>query len=157
MIIRAARGADTPGMSAILAGIVATSGSDRATDPDHMRKFYVEHVDKIACVVAEGEAGTLLGFQSLKRATKGNQYGVTPGWGIIGTYVSPRASGRGVGATLFQATVRAAVLAGVRDVDATIGRGNALGLGYYKAMGFVTYDRSEAGVIRKRYHLSGAL
>jgi ribosomal protein S18 acetylase RimI-like enzyme len=135
-------------MSAVLAEIVAISGRDRATDPGHMRDFYIAHPDTVRCSLALDEGGTDLGFQSLKRAPEGNPYGVTPGWGIIGTYVSPSAGRRGIGSALFAASVEAARQSGLTHIDATIGEANERALGYYEAMGFRTYRRMPGAICR---------
>ncbi len=60
---------------------------------------------------------------------KGNPYEVEPGWGVIGTHVSPPAARRGVGTALFAASRR-------------------------EAMGFRTY-RTSARATGKRYEVGG--
>lgn len=124
----------------------------RPTDPDHVRRAYLHHPDRIACHVVLDDQGRVLGFQSLRLARDRNDLGVTPGWGIIGTHVGPFAIRQGVGAALFEATLQAAEVAGLRDIDASIGADNSEGLAYYQAMGFRDY-RGGNGRICKRYVL----
>jgi ribosomal protein S18 acetylase RimI-like enzyme len=152
MIVRPATSADAQGMSRLLARILAGWNSMRPSDPDHVRRFYIEHPDRVQCSVAIGDEGEILGFQSLRRATEGNQYGVSVGWGIIGTYVSPDAGRRGIGSALFAASRQAAADAGLPAIDATIGADNLQGLAYYEAMGFRTY-RTGPGTDSKCYRL----
>lgn len=147
--VRAARTGDAGEMSAILAPILAGWNSDRPSAPAHVLAHYIEHSDRIACSVAVDAAGEILGFQSLKAARPGNPYGLPEGWGIIGTYVRATAGRQGVGKALFAASLRAAKAAGVSEIDATIGADNALGLGYYEALGFRTYREKPGAVCKK--------
>lgn len=139
---------DARSMSDILTEILIMQGSDRPRDPEFVTKFYIEHHDNIQCTLAQNSEGTILGFQILKRASVDNQYGVTPGWGIIGTYVKLDAGRQGIGSTLFAATKQAAHHAGLNKIDATIGQDNELGLAYYDAMGFVTYRKTSSAICK---------
>lgn len=114
---------------------------ERYLDPEH----------RIACTVAV-EDDRILGFQSLKRAWPGNPYEVPEGWGIIGTHIHPELGRSGIGRSLFARSLAAAVAAGLRHIDATIGADNAPGLAYYAAMGFVPY-RDGDGAIPHRLDL----
>ncbi|WP_199252676.1 GNAT family N-acetyltransferase [Chachezhania sediminis] len=152
IVVRAAEARDAEAMSLVLTPILARWGSARAGDAATVMAQYVAHPDRLACSVAVGD-GVVLGFQSLKRATAGNPYGLAPGWGIIGTYVDAAAAGRGVGRTLFAASRAAAEAEGLIAIDATIGRGNAEGQAYYEAMGFRAY-RETATAIAKRFDLT---
>jgi GNAT superfamily N-acetyltransferase len=138
MRIRQAQAGDAEAMDAVLTPILARWGSDRPRGSDHVLAHYIAHPARLSCCVAE-EAGRVLGFQSLKRAEPGNPYDLPPGWGIIGTYVSEDAVGRGVGRALFAVSLAAAQAAGLPRIDATIGAGNADGLAYYEALGFRTW------------------
>lgn len=138
MIIRAALPVDAPGMSAVLQPILTGWNSDRPGDTATVLERYVNDPDKIACSVAELD-GRIVGFQSLKRATETNPYGVEPGWGIIGTYVALDAGRGGIGSALFAVSEQAARAAGLAWIDATIGKDNAKGLAYYRKMGFAPY------------------
>ncbi|SCM75593.1 Acetyltransferase (fragment) [uncultured Pleomorphomonas sp.] len=150
MKVRPAEPQDSEGMSIVLRDILAAWKSDRPCSIEHVRTFYVEHPDRIECSVAESDRGDILGFQSLKLATEGNGWGVTPGWGVIGTYVKLGSSRQGIGKALFAATREAARKAKLPSIDATIGENNDLGLAYYEAMGFRTYRR-QPGMICKSY------
>ncbi|GAU85883.1 GNAT family N-acetyltransferase [Bosea sp. BIWAKO-01] len=152
MKIRPALSADAQGMSQALDEIFAAGLRKSAGDPDWVLAHYIVQEHRIACSVAENEQGRILGFQSLRHAVKGNPYGVSEGWGIIGTHVSPHAARQGVGSALFQATMQAARTFGLRNIDATIGEANGMGLAYYEAMGFRTY-RSQEGLISKLYRI----
>lgn len=151
---RPARIEDADGMSAVLAPIIEMWGSDRQSDPDHVRVRYIEDPERIACTVAE-EQGRILGFQSLKLATDQNPYGVTPGWGIIGTYVALDAGRGGIGAMLFAASLNAARVRGLEWIDATIGKDNPRGLGYYRKMGFEPY-RDAGTALAHRFRVEPA-
>lgn len=152
MIVRPAMPDDAQGMSIILSEIILSWNSMRTSDPDYVRNFYIEAPDKIQCTVAVDETDTILGFQSLKLAIEGNIYDVAAGWGVIGTYVKSGIGRRGIGSALFAATKQAALLAGLENIDATIGDTNSLGLGYYDAMGFQTYQVKQ-GAICKCYQM----
>ncbi|HWT61995.1 MAG TPA: GNAT family N-acetyltransferase [Ochrobactrum sp.] len=149
MEIRPVRIADADGMSKVLKEIIDTTGRQREYDRDHVIARYISDPNRIECHVAIVD-GEVLGFQSLKHATEGNLYGVAVGWGIIGTHVSPRAARKGVGSALFAATRQAAKVAGITDIDASIGDDNDIGLAYYEAIGFRTY-RTSPGRICKQY------
>ncbi len=139
---------DAQCMSEILTEILIMQGSDRPRDPKFIAEFYIEHPDNIQCTIAQNSKGIILGFQILKRASENNQYGVTPGWGIIGTYVKLDAGRQGIGSSLFATTLRAAKEAGLTKIDATIGKDNKLGLAYYEAMGFVTYRTTSSAICK---------
>ncbi len=146
MKVREAVLTDAAEMSAFLQELAAAGKRSLPSDEDYARTNYIAHADNIRCSVVEDTDGCLLGLQVLKRASEGNAYGVTPGWGTIGTHVRPRAAGRGVGRALFGATLEAAKAAGLEKIDATIGSDNLEGLGYYEAMGFRDYKTSEKHV-----------
>lgn len=139
MIVRPAESADATAMSRILSEILQSWQSDRPGDPDHVRAHYVEHPDSLACTVAVAPDGHLKGFQSLKVARQGNTYDLPAGWGVIGTYVSLCSGRKGVGTLLFSQTLEAAKRAGLARIDATIGKSNLAGRGYYSALGFRTW------------------
>ena len=126
-------------MSRILSEILQSWQSDRPGDPEHVLSHYVQHPDSLACTVAETPDGSLQGFQSLKIAHPENVYDVPAGWGIIGTYVSLCSGRKGIGTLLFSQTLDAAKRAGLLKIDATIGKSNYAGRGFYSAMGFRTW------------------
>ena len=140
MRIREAELNDAAQMSALLQEIKAAGKRRSPHDEEFVRTHYFGDPERIRCSVAE-RACVILGFQSLKRAEAGNAYGVTPGWGIIGTHISPAAARQGVGRALFEVSQRAATDAGIEKIDASIAADNPEALAYYAAMGFVAYRR----------------
>ncbi|WP_424943621.1 N-acetyltransferase family protein [Aliiroseovarius crassostreae] len=149
---REARPEDAQGMSDLITPILKGWNSARRGDPDHMLAYYIQHPDNIRCTVAVDETGRIIGFQSLILPGADNPYGTPAGWGEIGTYVALDAGRGGIGRALFDATRKAAGSAGIETIEASIGEDNDKGLGYYGAMGFVTYA-TEPGLIRKRFDL----
>ena len=148
MRVRQAVMSDASEIGVFLGQLASLGKRVSPSDPNFVRTHYIEHSDNIQCVVAEDVDGTILGLQVLKVATEGNPYGVTVGWGIIGTHVKPDAARRGVGKTLFVATRKAAVDAGIKKIDATIAATNSAGLSYYNAVGFHTYKTPEGKVCK---------
>jgi len=144
---------DAEAMSAVLRAIIAAYGRERPSDRDFVLATYIVHPDRVACTVALDDAGTVLGFQSLRRARPGDAYGTPPGWGSIGTHVAPQVGRKGVGTTLFAVTRQAALDAGIDRIDAAIAANNELGLAYYEARGFRTH-RTENDVVHKVYTVS---
>ncbi|MBL4892569.1 MAG: GNAT family N-acetyltransferase [Rhizobiaceae bacterium] len=148
MRVRQAVMSDASEISVFLGQLTSLGERTRPSDPDFVRTHYIAHSDNIQCSVAEDADGTILGLQILKVATQGNTYGVAVGWGIIGTHVKPDATRRGVGKTLFVATRKAALDAGLKKIDATIAATNSDGLSYYNAIGFHTYRTPEGKVCK---------
>ncbi|SIO16362.1 GNAT family N-acetyltransferase [Vannielia litorea] len=148
VMVRQANAADAEGMGQVLEALLAAGRRQKPGDTGFARAHYLEHPDLIAIMVAVDPSGRIMGFQSLKRAMPGNELGVTPGWGIIGTHVHPGATRRGVGRKLFAPTRGAAETAGLGRVEATIGRTNAGALAYYRAMGFETWREGD-GLVRQ--------
>jgi RimJ/RimL family protein N-acetyltransferase len=144
---------DAEAMSAVLRAIIVAYGRERPNDPDFVFATYIAHPDRVACTVALDDAGTVVGFQSLRRARPGDPYGTPDGWGSIGTHVAPSAGRKGVGTALFAVTRQAASAAGIGKIDAAIRDDNELGLAYYEARGFRTH-RTENGVVHKVYTVS---
>ncbi|MEJ6404488.1 GNAT family N-acetyltransferase [Yoonia sp. 2307UL14-13] len=151
MIIRDATAKDVPQMSAFLTRLTEMGKRTRPSDEGFVLGHYINAPHKIQCALAE-EDGVVLGFQWLGVAVENDEFGVTPGWGVVGTHVNPDAARRGVGRALFPVTVKAAEAHGLKHIDASIGADNAEGLGYYEAMGFRTY-RTPEGRICKRYDI----
>lgn len=139
MIYRDADQADASKVSAMLMDLAKAGKRTRPSDETFVREDYIGNPDKVSCMLALDEDGSVLGLQILTIAREGNPYGTPPGYGIIGTHVHPNAARRGVGKALFAKTQIAAQNAGLEKIDATIGDDNDEGLGYYTAMGFETY------------------
>ena len=155
MSVRAATADDAVRISDVLVRLTAAGLRTRPDDPGFVLQNYIKPADGILCAVAQDDDNAILGLQSLKRATPGNPYGVTPGWGIIGTHISPDAARQGIGKALFGVVAHAARDAGLPFIDATIAATNAGGLAYYEAMGFRTY-REIDGAICKMIELNAA-
>lgn len=144
---------DAAEISVFLQELAALDKRNLPSDEDYVRSHYIAHPDNVECTVAVDKDASLLGLQILKIASEDNPYGVTPGWGIIGTHFAPSAARRGVGKALFAATLTAAMRAGLHKIDATIGAGNVDGLAYYEAIGFQTYKMPN-GKVCKCYALN---
>ncbi|WP_254684031.1 GNAT family N-acetyltransferase [Phaeobacter inhibens] len=153
--VRQAVSRDAKAMSAILAAIQVTWKTSWSSTPEYILKNYLLHPDRIRCSVAIDEADRILGFQSLKRASEGNPFQVTVGWGVVGTFVDLNMIRRGVGRALWASTLRAAQDAELKFIDATIEPENTLGLGYYDAIGFRTY-RKLGNAIGKKFAVPAA-
>ncbi len=148
MIIRPATPDDVDGMVAVLQALTTAGLRTRPDDPEFTLNNYVQPPNGILCSVAVDNHG-VRGLQALTRALENNQWGVTPGWGIIGTHISPDAARQGIGKALFAATIKAARDAGLAHIDATIASTNAGGLAYYEAMGFRTYREMNGAICKK--------
>jgi ribosomal protein S18 acetylase RimI-like enzyme len=151
--IREAVAADAEAMSDVLQELVTAGKRTKAADVHFVREHYLDHPHRLNCFVSVADAGTLLGFQSLKRADEGNPYETPVGWGIIGTHVRPSAARMGVGSQLFAATLEAARKAELPAIEAYIGEQNDAALAYYESLGFRTYRRSD-GVVCKALQIS---
>ncbi|WP_106746592.1 GNAT family N-acetyltransferase [Yoonia maritima] len=163
MIIRAAIHADAADMTALLNKIIALGGSTAHQTPfdvAQMQSHYIAPSALISCQIAH-DAGAVIGFQWLGWAEEPDDP-MPEGWGVIASFVSPDASGKGVGQHLFHATKAAALEAGTQVIDATIRADNVVGLRYYSGLGFQDYDRlrniplrdgTPVDRIRKRFDL----
>lgn len=136
--IRPARPTDAEDMAEVQNAIFRAGLRASPVDAVLVGERYLDEEYRVACTVAELE-GRIVGFQSLKRAWPGNPYGVTEGWGIIGTHIHPDAGRSGLGRRLFATSLAAARIAGLRHIDASIGADNLPALAYYSAMGFTPY------------------
>lgn len=134
---------DAKEISSFLQELTALGKRTLPDDEDFVRTIYIDNVDNIQCVVAEDNKGSILGLQVLKLAALGNIYGVEKGWGIIGTHVSPSATRKGIGKALFAVIKKAAMVANITNIDASIAATNIEGLGYYEAIGFRTYRKTK--------------
>jgi GNAT superfamily N-acetyltransferase len=112
--------------------------------PEYVEKRYVDDPLGILCSLAEDDYGNLLLFQSLTRSVRGSPCDAPAGWGIIGIYVSPDAARTGVGTKSFAASKRAAIEAGLTNIEAIIDKGYLVPQAYYRRIGFETYRHTEA-------------
>ncbi|MBV7255906.1 GNAT family N-acetyltransferase [Pacificimonas sp. WHA3] len=148
MKIRPATPIDAPRMSEILQTILDSWSSARPGSVQHITSFYINHPDQVSCLVALSGTGQVIGFQSLKKVGVGNEYDVTPGWGVIGTYVDLTLPRKGVGRLLFKQTIKNAQESGIEFIDATMSKTNARAVSFYEAIGFRTY-RTEGDTVYK--------
>ncbi|NHF73942.1 GNAT family N-acetyltransferase [Paracoccus sp. 12-3] len=142
MTLRPARPDDAADLAAVQNAIFDAGLRKTGVDEDRMRALYLDHPNTIRLTVAD-RGGRVLGFQWLGTAWPGNEYGVTLGWGMIGTHIRPDAGRSGIGRRLFAETLAAAQRAGLAHIDASIGDDNAPAFAYYQAMGFRPYRKSE--------------
>ncbi|MEO0484698.1 MAG: GNAT family N-acetyltransferase [Pseudomonadota bacterium] len=147
MDLRPAVVADAPALSAMLFALKAAGKRTRPCDIEFVRDYYIANAQSILCAVAF-DGGEALGLQSLMRAADGNPYGAAPGYGIIGTHVSPTAARRGVARALFDATLKAARDAKLPVIEAYIQKSNAEGHAYYGAMGFAPVREDGTALVR---------
>lgn len=146
--VREALDRDADDMVEVQNAIYRAGLRSQPVDAALVRERYLAGDYRVACTVAEQE-GRVIAFQSLKRAWPDNPYGVSEGWGIIGTHVHPDAGRSGLGRRLFVQSRAAAQRVGLSHVDASIASDNAPALAYYAAMGFVPYrDRGDANAYR---------
>lgn len=143
--LRPARSSDAEDMTEVQNAIYRAGLRAEPVDVGLIRERYLDSPIRIACTVVEQE-GRVVGFQSLSWARPGNRYGVTVGWGIIGTHIHPDTGRSGLGRRLLVESLAAARAVGLEHIDASIGAANAPGLAYYSAMGFVPYREDPAGV-----------
>lgn len=153
-LFRAASEQDAPAMAELINHIILTGGTTAHRDPfspELIVTSFVRSNYHIGCFVAlAGER--LSGFQSLEWCDPNwpGEDRLPADWAVIATYVALPFRGSGIGRGLFNMTRTAARDAGVRFIDATIRRENALGLAFYDALGFVDY-RSGKNTISKRF------
>lgn len=162
--LRPATTDDAPAMCDLLNPIIAegsTTAHRTPFDPARMIAHYIAPPRLAACTTA-WDGDTLLGFQTVERPDPDWK-----GWdkvphdcGLIASFVAPGAQGRGIGQTLFAATLDGVRWTDLTTIDATIRADNRPGLAYYSRLGFVDFDRitgvplSDGTVvdrIRKRY------
>lgn len=147
--VREATPRDADEMSRILHDILLSWKSDRPSTAEHVLAHYIQHPHSLRCSVAANSEDTILGFQSLQIAKAGKPYAIPDGWGVIGTYVDSAVVGQGVGRALFTSSLEAARDAGLKEVDAKIGKNNTAGLAYYEAIGFRTYQEKSGAICKK--------
>ena len=142
MIIRPARRADAPDMTALLNQIIEIGGTTAHQTPfdeDRMHDHYIAAPALIGCQVAEID-NAVRGFQWLRWGDPEKDE-VPQGWAIIASFVSVQVAGHGIGRQLFKATLSVAENVGVKAIDATIRADNTSGLRYYSGIGFDDYAR----------------
>ena len=148
MRLRAALAPDAQALAELINEIIARGGTTahlRPFDAARMCGHYIAPARGIACTLAE-DAGRVLGFQALEWCDPNwpGPDALPADWAVIASFVEPGAQGRGVGQALWTVTRRAAEVAGVRTIDATIRADNAGGLAFYGSLGFNEYARRAA-------------
>jgi GNAT superfamily N-acetyltransferase len=143
-------------MAELLNALIARGGTTAHRQPfdaDGIAATFIQPKYGICCYCAQ-DTDTVLGFQALEWSDPDwpGPERLPADWAIIATYVAPDRHGTGIGRRLFAATLAAARAAGVRKIDATIRRGNALWLGYYGGMGFRDH-RSGEDTLSKVFHV----
>ncbi|MBX2855226.1 MAG: GNAT family N-acetyltransferase [Rhodobacteraceae bacterium] len=134
IVVRPTQDEDVTGLCALLNEIIAIGGTTAILEPLSEEMFMAWALNgsrSVSCVTAADEEGTLLGFQTLKRAAAPKD-----DWGIIATFARTTPKVPGVGTKLFQATKEQALAAGLHAIDATIRADNVSGLSFYTKMGF---------------------
>jgi len=152
--VRTALLSDADQMAALINRIISIGGTTAYRAPFDSGKIISEFIAPelaICCHVAV-EDEHVYGFQALLWADPSwpGEDRLPDDWGLIATYVDPKAHGKGIGRALFNRTAEAARDAGVSAIDATIRKENTGGLSYYARMGFVDY-RSGGETVSKSY------
>ena len=156
IVCRPARASDAGAMCAIINPLIEAGGTTAhrtAFDPETMLAHYQAPPNGISCAIAF-VSGKAAGFQALKRADPdyGGDAPLPDSWGYIATFVDVSFQGRGIGKALFSQTRRAARIARLEAIDATIMTENTGGIGFYSALGFEDYAHRD-GRIAKKYDL----
>jgi L-amino acid N-acyltransferase YncA len=137
MKIRKACETDTKELCSILNEIIeigGTTGFEVKLGESEFESYFLEGNNYIGCYLIEND-GMILGFQSLSRHPE-----LADDWADIATFarVSPKV--RGVGTTLFEATLKFARRQNITTLNATIRADNKSGISYYNKMGFINYS-----------------
>ncbi len=138
--VRPARPEDATQLVDLINTIIQAGGTtahQTLFDNDRMMKHYLAPDLLISCQVAIEEK-TVVGLQSLEWSDPEYE-GPDPrpsDWAVIASFVKQGQQGKGIGQLLFNATKTAAMLAGVKAIDATIRVDNTVGLAFYEKLGF---------------------
>lgn len=140
--VRPTRSEDAALLATLLNEVIERGGTTAFQKPLSAVEFTAKFIDgpgTVSCLVACLCDGTLMGFQYLQTPDD-----MPDNWGDIATFAKIDSPVRGVGTTLFQATLDAARQAGLTAINAKIRADNVPGLGYYAKMGFVDYAVAKA-------------
>jgi L-amino acid N-acyltransferase YncA len=132
--LRGAGPADARDIAGMLSDVLAaadTSAIRGPVDADTIRRWMAAAPLRSRWMVAEDEAGAILGLQWIEPHA-----GLPPEAASIATFVLPGRQQLGIGSALFTAMERAARDLGYRWINATIRADNAGGLVYYQSRGF---------------------
>jgi L-amino acid N-acyltransferase YncA len=155
MIIRLAKPADTPGMTALLNAVIAKGGTTAHQSPmteAEVKEHFIDGSGVHSSVIAE-DAGQIIGWQSV---------GHWNGEPHIGTFVQPDLQAKGVGGALFDMTLSTLRQTKINHIIAWIRADNVPGLAYYSRIGFrdigkdpdfTLQDGSKVGRVYRRFDL----
>jgi len=129
--------ADVPAACAILNAIIAQGGTTAYEAPFDEAGFAAKHLggDCLSCLVVEDGAGDVAGFQWL-----GTHKNLPASCGNIATFTRRDPPLKGAGRALMEETRKAALAAGLSQINATIRADNVPGIGFYTAMGFADHS-----------------
>ncbi|MFK7939563.1 MAG: N-acetyltransferase family protein [Roseovarius sp.] len=158
--IRRAGSLDAVAMADLLNAIIAKGGTTAHTKP-RTRQDMIDAMtacpDRSCWLVAEDDAGEILGFQLIEPYPP-----LPPEACDVGTFTKLGLTQSGIGSALFAETIKAARALGFEWINATIRADNSGGLAYYQSRGFEDYarhadvaleDGSIVDKISKRYTL----
>jgi len=137
--VRRAGALDAAPMAELLNEIIAEGGTTAITEPVD-RGFFLDgyQAPQSIWIVAEDDAGALLGFQWVTPLES------EPGLvAEIATFARVGRTGLGIGSALFAATREACLAEGYDWIRANIRADNTGGLIYYQSRGFEDYGRIE--------------
>lgn len=138
--IREARRSDVNALCSILNEIITIGGTtgfeSRFSAAEFISRFLSEP-NCICCFLAEDNE-LILGFQSLSIYP-----GLPDRWADIATFARVNSNNKGVGTSLFEATLIHLQHKNVDMINATIRSDNTAGLNYYSKMGFEQYSVAE--------------
>ena len=117
--------------------IGGTTGFENILSESEFESVFINGPGLISCFLAENN-GLILGFQSLSHHPD-----LPSGWADIATFARVNPKVRGVGTSLFEATLAFARHLDIETINATIRADNKSGLSYYSKMGFNDYSISK--------------
>lgn len=143
--VRQAGVLDARPMAELLNEIVAQGGTTALTDPktvSDMTAWMTAAPGQSSWVLAEDEAGQVMGFQALYASDA-----LPAEAGEIATFARVGRTGLGIGTLLFEQTKIAAKKLGFAWINANIRADNFGGLAYYQSRGFEDYGRKKNVVL----------
>lgn len=132
IVTRPASSSDLQAMANVINPIIRAGGTtafETELGAEDIRALTLDHPTLVCAFVVLDSDGVVAGFQYLKR--------IMPEMiGDIASFTRRQPKVSGAGRALMTATLKAAQAAGLPGIQAKIRADNALGLGYYSAMGF---------------------
>ena len=138
--LRKARESDSNELCSILNEIIdigGTTGFESRLSTAEFLSHFLSEPSCICCFLAE-ENGLILGFQSLSIHPD-----LPDGWADIATFARVKPKTKGVGTSLFEATLIHVHQQDVDVINATIRSDNMAGMNYYSKIGFEKYSVAE--------------